>query len=716
MKGRLQRSKVHRSLKTKKPLSELSVDEIMAGDAEISEDDERGNENMDVQAPTAGKKKKEKKAPSSGHQNAMTRLAKTDPEFYEYLAKNDQQLLEFSGDEEDGEEADDSEDDGMGRPEPVPTSVTSRSEKLQGSESEQEEEEDGDKAGEDGEQNEEGDRMSSTSGKAVTLEMVKKWVAKVTKAHSLSAWKMLVQALQAAVGTIGDPQGDKNTLPTLVYRVEGTKEFNAIVGACLKYTPECLSHHIEINHRPGKRPSLPSTHRAWPMVKKTLRLYLPTVTKLLHNLHEFFHAKSHPPPTSTLLILTLPASQDGAQPQGYLAPPCSTLILPWHLTLKKLYLSFVRNCKFTLPSTQPRIRFMQNCLVELLSIDPPTAYQHAFVYVRQLAVHLRNAYASPQKDSQQAVYNWQFIHCLDLWAMLLGQRREEESLKPLLYPLIQTAVGTLSLQPSPKYYPLRLHCVRTLLELSEATGTFVPLASYLLEIMEAQATTKTSAANAGKPPELANLLRLSKMQLQSRALQSNLLNDSFELTVQLLANHSCYIGFPELAFPILVRLKKVAKATSLSWFRMQLKQLVEKTEEVSGEVSRDRATVSFSPKDSDQIAAWEKDRKSKENALVRFLNTWKKVHRQEGEEEEGERCAVRPRVAKKVVVKKGRQGASEEEEQEDSEEEVEEGSSTRLATEGLNGDSEEGEEDVVEDLQFSSGDEEAGTSSSEMET
>ena len=59
----------------------------------------------------------------------MTRLAKTDPEFYEYLAKNDQQLLEFSGDEEDGEEeADDSEDDGMGRPEPVPTSVTSRSE------------------------------------------------------------------------------------------------------------------------------------------------------------------------------------------------------------------------------------------------------------------------------------------------------------------------------------------------------------------------------------------------------------------------------------------------------------------------------------------------------------------------------------------------------------------------------------------------------------
>lgn len=49
-----------------------------------------------------------------------------------------------------------------------------------------------------------------------------------------------------------------------------------------------------------------------------------------------------------------------------------------------------------------------------------------------------------------------------------------------------------------------------------------------------------------------------------------------------------------------------------------------------------------------QKAAWEKDRKTKENAVVRFLNTWKKVHRQEGEEEEegGQRRTIRPLVAK----------------------------------------------------------------------
>ena len=112
-------------------------------------------------------------------------------------------------------------------------------------------------------------------------------------------------------------------------------------------------------------------------------------------------------------------------------------------------------------------------------------------------------------------------------------------------------------------------------------------------------------------------------------------------------------------------------------------------EDVSREIARDRAAVSFSPKDSDQIVsvyvhmcvfvymcmcvvfmymcvlvyvcicplllhlhcvrkgAWEKNRKSAENCLVRFLNTWRKVHRQE---HEGQEPAVAPHVAKVTNV------------------------------------------------------------------
>ena len=86
--------------------------------------------------------------------------------------------------------------------------------------------------------------------------------------------------------------------------------------------------------------------------------------------------------------------------------------------------------------------------------------------------------------SLQAVYNWQFVHCLDLWSHMLGHVTHE-SLRPLVYPLVQVMVGAIHLQSSARHYPLRLHIVRTLIELSQATATFVPVAPYLLEVSKA---------------------------------------------------------------------------------------------------------------------------------------------------------------------------------------------------------------------------------------
>ena len=89
----------------------------------------------------------------------------------------------------------------------------------------------------------------------------------------------------------------------------------------------------------------------------------------------------------------------------------------WHVVLslppQKLYLAFVSNCKFTSAKTLPQIQFMQNCLVELLSIDPPTSYQHAFVYIRQLAMHLRTSLTSGKKHSVKVIFL--------TWSSALGQ-------------------------------------------------------------------------------------------------------------------------------------------------------------------------------------------------------------------------------------------------------------------------------------------------------
>ena len=79
------------------------------------------------------------------------------------------------------------------------------------------------------------------------------------------------------------------------------------------------------------------------------------------------------------------------------------------------------------------------------------------------------------------VYNWQYVHCLNMWSEVLC-RVSHSSLRPLIYPLVQITLGTLQVQPSAKYHPLRLHLVKMLLQLSRSTNTYIPVASYLLEV------------------------------------------------------------------------------------------------------------------------------------------------------------------------------------------------------------------------------------------
>lgn len=59
--------------------------------------------------------------------------------------------------------------------------------------------------------------------------------------------------------------------------------------------------------------------------------------------------------------------------------------------LKGIYKEYAANTKFVSASALPRIRFMVNCVVELYGIDLAASYQQAFVFIRQLAIILRNA-------------------------------------------------------------------------------------------------------------------------------------------------------------------------------------------------------------------------------------------------------------------------------------------------------------------------------------
>ena len=91
--------------------------------------------------------------------------------------------------------------------------------------------------------------------------------------------------------------------------------------------------------------------------------------------------------------------------------------------LKSSYLGYARRAKFgtasNVSSVLPTLTFMGNCVVELYGLDYASAYQHAFVYIRQLALHLRSAMAKKTPESRAVVCCWQYVHCLKLWVAVL---------------------------------------------------------------------------------------------------------------------------------------------------------------------------------------------------------------------------------------------------------------------------------------------------------
>lgn len=62
-----------------------------------------------------------------------------------------------------------------------------------------------------------------------------------------------------------------------------------------------------------------------------------------------------------------------------------------------MYIKYVQNTKFVSPNTLPGINFMRHSLVEIYLFDHNLSYSHAFLYIRQLAIHLRNAITLKKK-------------------------------------------------------------------------------------------------------------------------------------------------------------------------------------------------------------------------------------------------------------------------------------------------------------------------------
>jgi len=291
--------------------------------------------------------------------------------------------------------------------------------------------------------------------------------------------------------------------------------------------------------------------------------------------------------------------------------------------LKGVYRAFASNAKFVNAASTPLINFMAAAVVEMYALDATAAYQHAFGFIRQLAVLLRQALTSKSKDSYREVYCWQTINCLELWANVLSSHGGSEDMRPLVYPVAQLLLGSARLVPTPAYFPLRLRCARALNSLAQSAGVFIPIAPLLLEILQWRDLARPPKPAPGdKTPEIFLQLRVGKSAMRSSGYQEEIVEQVMELLAGHLAQWGYHVSFPELAHLPLAQLRRFAKTTSVERFRRSARQLADALERNIAFVGCARDQIDFSPKDLAQVGLFmAKESASKAAPVVQHAAT-----------------------------------------------------------------------------------------------
>ncbi|KCV72271.1 hypothetical protein H696_01668 [Fonticula alba] len=318
-------------------------------------------------------------------------------------------------------------------------------------------------------------------------------------------------------------------------------------------------------------------------------------------------------------------------------------------------------------------RFMLDCIGELASIDPHAFQACLYSMARKLmgllrlAVRgsaLRTGAATPTKsedvylvtssDLRRYLFNWRVIALFQAWergvcgllnlsaaggpAGLLGNPGNE-LVRRLIFPFAQIGLGLAGLGLHlAQFDPARIHLLRSLAGVSAASGTFIPVASVLVDLL-AHVKGNISPAEAAAAGELGpgpNWARVSSLKRSGTGLAGTreaparlgihvqFANALVEQVADVLLLHftpvARHIAFPELvASPILPQLNHfIARASRRVSSTRHLVQLVTKLDENRAYIEHKRAAFDYNPKDVDKLAAFLRNERAAESPLFAY--------------------------------------------------------------------------------------------------
>ncbi|KAH8993178.1 Noc2-domain-containing protein [Lactarius akahatsu] len=542
----------------------------------------------------------------AAHMLELSTLAEKDPEFYKYLQEHDRELLDFNmGDGDDDDDDDEVSDNADGAAGP------------------------------------EGEQLPS-----LTEKILRSWQKSLLETRSLRALRKLLIAFRSAALM---NEEDK----VLAWSIDSPAVYDKLVRTALRYTPVVLEHHIPYKLLPNGRYKAPTQTRKLKALQKLIISFFHNIIHIVSQLSDPELLKTAVT-ESTKMVPYVTSSRktikqylkaclglwstadDRVRIASILAIrklACATDESILDLVLKNTYQTLVKSSKNTSAHSLPSITLMKNSASEIFCLDHQAAYQHAFGYIRQLAIHLRSSMKLKTKDSYKQVYNWQYIHAIDFWSLLLGRACEtsdgvkNSDLQPLIYPLVQVATGAIKLLPHPRSYPLHLHLVRSLIHLARHSLTYIPLAPHLLPILTATLASKSKASTL-RPLDFETTLRVPQQYLHTHVYTEGLAQETAYLTAEWLSVRVVHgsIAFPELVVPIVASLRRSLKAGHGGpKVSAATKALVERIEESARWVSERRAGVTFAPGQTAAVDLWEADLQFDDAPLVKYVRVLRKT-------------------------------------------------------------------------------------------
>lgn len=560
------------------------------------------------------------------HKGQLEALKKKDPEFYKFLEGNDAELLAF-GDHEDLAEVDELSD----TPEEPPAKKKMK-EKLVETD------------------------VNVTDGK-LTTAMVKKWRNLMEEQHSMRALRQVVQAFRSAA-YMNEPESQNSK-----YSISDPDVYHQVFITALEMVPRVLSYHLPSKETASGKVRLSFEAKKFKTLTPLIKSHISSVYQLLVNLSDAATLKltlsSIEPMLPYLLqfrkllkAIIKPIIGIWSDFSSTEATRITAFLLIRRLmvigdagiretVLKAAYEGVVKGSHKITVHTSAGVNLLKNSAAEIWGIDQNISYTTGFTFIRQLAIHLRGSITNPSKDSYKTIYNWQYVHSLDFWSRVLSQHCDAlveatagkpSALRPLIYPVVQITIGAMRLIPTPQYFPLRFHLTRALLRISRTTGTYIPLAPYLLEVLNSSEMRKSPKPSTLKPLDFNASIRAPKPYLRTRIYQDGVGEQVAELLSEFFVLWTKHIAFPELSLPIVVMLKRWLKeggsrtsGNKNTKINQMILLLVQKVEMNTRWIEDRRAKVTFAPKDRAEVDSFLKEVAWETTPLGAFVNSQRKL-------------------------------------------------------------------------------------------